>query len=107
MDIDYRYINSNKLPKEILQIENLLKNLLKNLSGGIKDILESELRAGNIIYDVIENYPEGGWLQISLEKSFIKNYSIEGIGKHIHNDPHNSCIEYSSSKNLVLIISPA
>ncbi|MCM8526588.1 MAG: hypothetical protein NE327_08740 [Lentisphaeraceae bacterium] len=103
MDIDYRYINSNKLPKEILQIENLLKNL----SGGIKDILESELRAGNIIYDVIENCPEEDWLQISLEKAFVKNYSIEGIEKHIHNDPHNSCIEYSSSKNLVSIISPA
>lgn len=102
MDIDYRHINSNKLPQEILAIENNLQNF----NGSLRCILEDELQNGNLILDVNVDFPEKGSLQVLMLKPFYKAYSFAAVEKNVHGSPHNRGVEYSSTKSLNSIICP-
>lgn len=102
MQIDYRYINSNKLPREILIIESLLKGF----KGPLRKILESELEHGNLIFDVIEDFPTSGSLQVSMQEPFYKSYSIEGVEKAQCSDPHYSNVEYHFGEPLNILVGP-
>ena len=100
MDIDYRHINSNKLPREILAIENHLQSF----NGSLRCILEDELQNGNLILDVNVDYPEKGSLQVLMLKPFHKPYSFVDLEKNEHASPHNRGVEYSSAKSLNSIV---
>ena len=102
MDINYRHINSNKLPREILAIENKLRNLNKSL----RIILEEELRNGNLVFDVNMDFPEKGSLQVSMQRPFYKVYEIDNVEKYEDVDPHYSGVEYSCGKPVHAIICP-
>lgn len=61
---------------------------IRNFSEVLKEILESELEAGNEIVETSQGWPEKQTIMIFLGRPFLKEYQKPNIEFREINDPH-------------------
>lgn len=102
MEITYRHISSNKLPKDIMKS----LDLLEVLNDDLRTVLESELELGNLISDVYSGFPDKDSIRVSLNNPFHKKYSLNSLSYYEEKDPHHNSAEYSSGFPVNFISAP-
>lgn len=102
MEITYKHITSNKLPKELMKA----LDALHGFNADLRLVLESELQSGNFISDVLTDFPDQDSVRVVLNQPFHKKYSSKTLSYCEEKDPHYSSAEYSTGSPIHSVSGP-
>lgn len=74
-----------------------LRSLIAKLASPIKDIFTAELKRGNIVVDLGENYPDKGSIHVTLRDRFDDRYASTDAIFSLCDDPHYWHADYTTA----------
>lgn len=79
------------------QQTNIMLLQLHQLTPALQNILDEELKAGNKVDDVANDYPDPGSICVTLSQRFKRSYKTGSLQYTLTNDPHYWYADYCTT----------